>query len=66
MAKQPKKEVEDLGDSFKDLRDTLKSISQELFKKINNISDAKKEYTSLLNIAKQFQDNEEEISQVKR
>jgi hypothetical protein len=64
MAKQPKKEVEDLGDSFKDLRDTLKSISQELFKKINNISDAKKEYTSLLNIAKQFQNNEEEISQL--
>ena len=64
MAKQPKKEVEDLGDSFKDLRDTLKSISQELFKKINNISDAKKEYTSLLNIAKKFQDNEEEISQL--
>jgi hypothetical protein len=64
MAKQPKKEVEDLGDSFKDLRDTLKSITQELFKKINNITDAKKEYTSLLNIAKQFQNNEEEISQL--
>jgi hypothetical protein len=64
MAKQPKKEVEDLGDSFKDLRDTLKSISNELFQKVNNISDAKKEYTSLLNIAKQFQNNEEDISKL--
>ena len=64
MAKQPKKEVEDLGDSFKDLRDTLKSIRQELSNQINNLSDARKEYNSLLDIAKQFQNNEEEITKL--
>ncbi len=64
MAKQSKKEVEDLGDSFKDLRDTLKSIRQELSNQINNLSDARKEYNSLLDIAKQFQNNEEEITKL--
>lgn len=64
MAKQPKKEVEDLGDSFKDLRDTLKSIRQELSNQVNNLSDARKEYNSLLDIAKQFQNNEEEITKL--
>jgi cell fate (sporulation/competence/biofilm development) regulator YmcA (YheA/YmcA/DUF963 family) len=66
MAKQPKKEVEDLGDSFKDLRDTLKSIRQELSNQVNNLSDARKEYNSLLDIAKQFQNNEEEIKANKK
>lgn len=64
MAKDPKDTVNDLNDSFASLRDNIREISEELFKKINKISDAKKEYTSLLNIAKQFQDNEEEISQL--
>jgi hypothetical protein len=64
MAKDPKDTVNDLNDSFASLRDNIREISEELFKKINKISDAKKEYTNLLNIAKQFQDNEEEISQL--
>jgi hypothetical protein len=53
-----------MDDSFSNLRDTIKSISDELFIKINKISDAKKEYTSLLNIARQFQNNEEDISKL--
>jgi hypothetical protein len=64
MAKDPKDTVNDLNDSFASLRDNIREISEELFKKINKISDAKKEYTSLLNIARQFQDNEEDISKL--
>ena len=64
MAKDPKDTVDEMDDSFSNLRDTIKSISDELFIKINKISDAKKEYTSLLNIARQFQNNEEDISKL--
>ena len=64
MAKDPKDTVDDLNDSFASLRDSIREISEELFIKINKISDAKKEYTSLLNIAKQFQNNEEDISKL--
>ena len=64
MAKDPKDTVDEMDDSFSNLRETIKSISDELFIKINKISDAKKEYTSLLNIAKQFQNNEEDISKL--
>jgi hypothetical protein len=61
MAVDPKKTTDDLGDSFKDLRDTLKSITDELSRNVNRIQEAKGEYNSLLNIAKQLQNNEEEI-----
>lgn len=61
MAVDPKKTTDDLGDSFKDLRDTLKSITDELSRNVNRIQEAKGEYGSLLNIAKQLQNNEEEI-----
>jgi hypothetical protein len=64
MAKDPKDTVDDLNDSFASLRDSIRNISEELSNKINKISDAKKEYTSLLNIAKQFQNNEEDISKL--
>jgi hypothetical protein len=64
MAKDPKDTVDELNDSFASLRDSIREISEELFIKINKISDAKKEYNSLLNIAKQFQDNEEDISKL--
>jgi hypothetical protein len=64
MAVDPKKTVDDLNDSFASLRESLREINGELSNKINKITDARKEYTSLVNIAKQFQDNEEEISEL--
>lgn len=62
MAKEdPKKAAQDIEDSFSSLRDTLRSIGEELGVNINKITEAKKEYRSLLDIAKQLQNNEEEI-----
>ena len=63
MAKKedPKKVAQDIDDSFSSLRDTLKSIGEELGINVNKITEAKKEYRSLLDIAKQLQNNEEEI-----
>jgi hypothetical protein len=62
MAKEdPKKVAQDIEDSFSSLRETLKSIGEELGVNINKITEAKKEYRSLLDIAKQLQNNEEEI-----
>ena len=66
MAKKedPKKAAQDIDDSFSSLRDTLKSIGEELGVNVNKITEAKKEYRSLLDIAKQLQNNEEEISKI--
>ena len=65
MAKpDPKKAAEDIEDSFANLRKTLQSIGEELGINVNKITEAKKEYRSLLDIAKQLQNNEEEISKL--
>jgi hypothetical protein len=65
MAKpDPKKAAEDIEDSFANLRKTLQSIGEELGINVNKITEAKKEYRSLLNIAEQLQNNEEEISKL--
>ena len=60
----PKKAAQDIKDSFSSLRDTLKSIGEELGINVNKITEAKKEYRSLLDIAKQLQNNEEAISKI--
>jgi hypothetical protein len=66
MAKNPdpKKTAQDIEDSFSSLRDTLKSIGEELGINVNKITEAKKEYRSLLDIAKQLQNNEEEVAKL--
>jgi hypothetical protein len=66
MAKQqdPKKTAEDIEDSFANLRKTLQSIGEELGVNVNKIAEAKKEYRSLLDIARQLQNNEEEIQKL--
>jgi hypothetical protein len=60
----PKKAAQDIEDSFSTLRETLKSIGEELGVNVNKITEAKKEYRSLLDIARQLQNNEEEISKL--
>lgn len=60
----PKKAAQDIEDSFSSLRDTLKSIGEELGINVNKITEAKKEYRNLLDVAKQLQNNEEAISQL--
>jgi hypothetical protein len=60
----PKKVAQDVDDSFAALRDTLKAIGEELGINVNKITEAKKEYRSLLDIARQLQNNEEEISKI--
>ena len=67
MAKEkedPKKTAKDINDSFSTLRETLKSIGEELGINVNKITEAKKEYRSLLDVARQLQNNEEEISKL--
>jgi hypothetical protein len=66
MAKKedPKKAAEDIDDSFSSLRDTLRSISEELGINVNKITEAKKEYRGLLDVARQLQDNEEEVAKL--
>jgi hypothetical protein len=67
MAKEkedPKKSAKEINDSFSALRETLKSIGEELGINVNKITEAKKEYRSLLDVAKQLQNNEEEISKL--
>jgi hypothetical protein len=66
MAKQqdPKKVAEDIEDSFANLRKTLQSIGEELGVNVNKITEAKKEYRSLLDVARQLQNNEEEIQKL--
>jgi hypothetical protein len=60
----PKKVAQDIDDSFATLRDTLKAIGEELGINVNKITEAKKEYRSLLDVAQQLQNNEEEISKL--
>jgi hypothetical protein len=60
----PKKTAEDIEDSFANLRKTLQSIGEELGINVNKITEAKKEYRSLLDIARQLQNNEEEIQKL--
>jgi len=67
MAKEkedPKKSAQDINDSFSALRETLKSIGEELGVNVNKITEAKKEYRNLLDIARQLQNNEEDISKL--
>ena len=60
----PKKVAQDIDDSFSTLRDTLKAIGEELGINVNKITEAKKEYRSLLDVAQQLQNNEEGISKL--
>ena len=60
----PKKAAEDIEDSFANLRKTLQSISEELGINVNKITEAKKEYRGLLDVARQLQNNEEEITKL--
>jgi hypothetical protein len=52
------------NESFKDQRDILREINEELGKQINHIKDASKAYSGLESIAKKLQNDEEELSRL--
>jgi hypothetical protein len=51
--------------SFKDYRETLKAINEELGKDVNLIKEVNSSYSTLTNVAQKFQSQEEGISRLK-
>ena len=63
-AKEVKDVVDSFPETFKDYRDLVTSINQELGKQVNHVKQASSNYSSLTSIAKQFQGQEEGITRL--
>jgi len=54
----------DLPETFKDYRDLVTAINEELGKKVNRVKEASSGYSALTSIAQKFQNQEEEITRL--